>query len=1291
MLEETSARHPNNDAPGQPDQTQLPPQAKSKHELVIPALNAGLWELEIETQTFHSHDQFLALLGYDEDEIQPTVQAWRELIHPDDLARNEAAFQDALAGKTPDYRVELRLLPKSGKERWFLARGTVIRDDSGQPIRMFGATVDITETRRATDNALYHAQLLENVSDGVIATDLDHRIVRWNKAAERIYGWTAAEASGQLVDDLTKTEYPHDDGEDVLRQFQTHGIWTGEIEQRHKDGTCIDIFASVSLFRNDLGEPIGIVAVNRDITERKKAERELCESEAKYRSVFENASEGIAITQDGKVCLANRRAAELVSSPSEEILSKSPLDFVHSDDHERALSIQAAHMRGEDSPAHYQLRVVDTHGEMRWIDLTSVQISWAGKPATLNFVSDITDRKLAEEQLGENKRRFQIAAECASDLVYEWDIKTNRLEWFGDIDGALGHETGQFPRTLEAWLDRIHPEDRKAIDEAVHQEQEGGKSVDVRYRIRHADGAWLHWTDRGRTLFDDHGKPSKLIGVCSDVTLSKIAEDALRESEERYRVVSELTTDYAYSFRVEEEGQIECEWVTGALRHITGYTREELAQLGGWEHLVHPDDMAAPMAQLKALLRGESMEVEYRIRTKTGDVRWMSDFASPTWNDKSGRVVRILGSVKDITERRKADEELRKHKTIADKANFGMVICDLDGKLIYVNNYFAAAHGYRSDELLGWDLGALHNDDQIEGSRDFIRRLKERGSLSAIEIWHQARDGRTFPMLVNGDVISDKSGNPLFIAATATDISELNKAEKELTRLGQAIEQTSEIVIITDPQGVIQYTNPAFEQVSGFTLGDALGERLAVVVASERGRASGHALLAALDQQEGWQGRMACYKKDGSTYDADVTLSPVRDQSEQIVNFAVLIRDISEVARLESQLRQAQKMEAIGTLAGGIAHDFNNMLYAILGYTELAMANTENSSETYGFLAQVSEAGKRASDLVNQILTFSSRKRQEREPLSLPPVLAEALQLLRGSFPSTIEIRQDVDADCGLVKADPTEIHQVIMNLCTNAFHALRETGGTLDVRLKEEAVARQRSTALQDLKPGRYARLTVIDNGHGMDEQTLARIYEPYFTTKAIGQGTGMGLATVHGIVTSLEGAIFVESGLGKGSRFDVFLPLHVSETKPKLDSQAERAPSKGQEHVLFVDDEKAIIDLARISLENLGYFVTACQDSREALRIFRQDPDRFGLVITDQTMPGLTGAQLAEEMLELRPDIPIILCTGYSDTLSPERARSIGIRKYMNKPTTCTELAQAARCILDSEATQARSPEGV
>jgi signal transduction histidine kinase/ActR/RegA family two-component response regulator len=384
------------------------------------------------------------------------------------------------------------------------------------------------------------------------------------------------------------------------------------------------------------------------------------------------------------------------------------------------------------------------------------------------------------------------------------------------------------------------------------------------------------------------------------------------------------------------------------------------------------------------------------------------------------------------------------------------------------------------------------------------------------------------------------------------------------------------------------------------------------------------------------------------------------------------------LAQSERQLQQVLKIQAIGTLAGGIAHDFNNILFPIIGYTEMTLDEVAEDSHAQSYLKEVLKAANRAKDLVQQILTFSRQSGQERKPIKVQYIIKEALKLLRASIPTTIDIAVDLEPECPAIMGDATQIHQVIMNLCTNAYQAMQETGGTLKVALTAVDISYDEIVDKTGMKPGRHIKIAVRDTGHGMEPAVMERIFEPYYTTKEPGKGTGLGLSVIHGIVKNHGGDVTVNSKPGDGTTFCVYIPAIDRVEEEEEQSQAVTGLLEGNERILLVDDEKVIIEMEQQMLERLGYRVTARTDSQGALEVFAAGPDQFDLVITDMTMPSMTGDLLARKLLEMRSDIPIILCTGYNEGITEEKALALGIRKYVMKPVVKTKLASTIRTVL-------------
>ena len=490
--------------------------------------------------------------------------------------------------------------------------------------------------------------------------------------------------------------------------------------------------------------------------------------------------------------------------------------------------------------------------------------------------------------------------------------------------------------------------------------------------------------------------------------------------------------------------------------------------------------------------------------------------------------------------------------------------------------------------------------------------------------------------------------------------------------------------IIVDDIGVpVNYrflaVNPAFERITGLKAADIIGHTVFDIMP---------------DTEMRWietYGKVALNGDPVHLEDYSTTLQKhfeVTAYRPAPGQFACVIIDVTEKKKaaeekqkLQVQLQQAQKMEAIGTLAGGIAHDFNNILGAILGYAEMVQEDSPAGSRSRGDIDQVVKASHRAKELVKQILNFSRQAATEQIPLHPALIIKEVVKMLRSSLPSTIDLQQDINPDVGLILADPTQIHQVLVNLCTNAFHAMEETGGILTISLKKTTLSKSDLTSEPQVQPGDFVQLSISDTGSGIAPDIQEKMFDPFFTTKEVGKGTGMGLAIIHGIAKSYKGFVNYNSQPGEGTVFHVYLPVIKDPALLEIEPVPFDLPLLGNERILFIDDEEILADVGRAMLERLGYRVTVRRNSIEALNTFQNQPNQFDLVITDQTMPGMTGSDLARRMLQIRPNMPIILCTGYSSVMSEGKARSLGIKGFAMKPIAKNDLAALIRKALDGE----------
>jgi PAS domain S-box-containing protein len=628
----------------------------------------------------------------------------------------------------------------------------------------------------------------------------------------------------------------------------------------------------------------------------------------------------------------------------------------------------------------------------------------------------------------------------------------------------------------------------------------------------------------------------------------------------------------------------------------------------------------------------------------------------------------------------------RELSAILEKIGSAVLVCRADLRICSCNSGAAVLLGYSREEIIGESFSDLQvqylrldgtfmpwNESPIAGVLSEFR--PKMGRIVGIQ---SGSSGAVVWTKMDAQPEFEEDGTLGRIVISLTDVTRKLEDEAEKLRMSAAIEQTSEVVIITDRQGDIQYVNPAFTDKTGYSRREVIGRNPRILKSGEHDWEFYAGMWNTLLSGQVWNGQLINRKKDGDLFWEEAAISPVYGGDGQIRNFVAVKRDITKEKSLERQLRHAMKMEAIGTLAGGIAHDFNNILSVMIGYGQMAKGRLADDDPARGDIDQILMAGDRAVDLVKQILTFSRHDTNEQFKLvQVQHLIKEFLKLLRSSLPVTIELEYAIQEDCPPILADSSQIYQVLMNLCTNAKQAIGGGYGKITVNLKVIHACQEDDELANLLKnTGDHVDLEVSDNGCGMSPELQERIFEPFFTTKAKEHGTGLGLAVVHNIVKTHGGEIKVNSSVGRGTSFHVYFP--VQEASVDVETEALEYEQKGSGRIMVVDDEKTIALMFERMLRKLGYNVTIFTDSIEAVSRFRKNPDEFDLVLTDMTMPMMTGAELAREILSLRPKLPVIMTTGFSEIIDGERAQRMGVREFLLKPVKKEKLSKVVKKVL-------------
>ena len=994
---------------------------------------------------------------------------------------------------------------------------------------------------------------------------------------------------------------------------------------------------------------------------------------------------------------------------------------------------------------------------------------------------DLTDIKNAEAALRESEERLRIAGKAAYDLIYEWDVSNDALEWFGDIDGLLGYDSGSISRDIDAWLELIHPEDRGPLENAVELHRTATEPIHYNYRIKHRDGTYRQIHDQGLPMLDEQGRPYKWIGVCADITEHKRTEEALKERESLFSQMFEQSTTSMCLYNPD-----------GTINRVNN----EFCKMFGVEEKVIIDagynvfkDQAAIDGGIIPFLRDifeerkrQHWETNFDIdvasastgtpTSRTGKI-FIEVFGYPILNQE-GDLEYVVLQHYDITERKQSEAALRESEEtvrkklqaiiepegdfgdlnladiIDDQAlqpmmekfygltKIGGAIVDVSGKVLASVGWqdicakFHRAHPetlkncIESDTVLSsgvlagnfkpyhcknnmWDMvtpievggrhmGNIfigqffyegespdHEQFRIQARRYGFDEAEYLAALERVPFWSRETIDTAMAFYAEiAGLISSLSYSTVKLSRA------ISQKDVMLRRLVASEERFRVIATYTPDHILIQDKDLRYVWVLnpqlGLTEKDMIGKTDFDFLSKEDAAVLTVMKKGVLETGKPEFARVPLTSFKGDVQHFEGSYIPKRDQEGKIDGLIGYFRNVTERVegeeqrkKLEAQLLQSQKMESVGTLAGGIAHDFNNILGIILGNTELALDDVPEWNPSRQNLDEIRKACLRAKDVVRQILSFSRKSEIEQKPFNIAFVVNESLKLLRASIPASIDIRQDISNDSDNILGDPTQIHQIMINLCTNAAHAMEAEGGMLEVALKNTEVDEDAASLYPELSAGHYLQLCVSDTGDGIGPEVINRVFDPYFTTKDVGKGTGMGLAVVHGIVKSHRGSISVESEPGKGATFKILFPA----VKKKIGDEPKNAQElpTGNERILFVDDEESMVNLNQQRLERLGYKVIPKTDPLEALEYFSANPDQIDLLITDMTMPKMTGDRLTREILKIRPDMPIIICTGYSSRISEDKVQELGIRRYIDKPIEMLTLAMSVREVLDGK----------
>jgi two-component system cell cycle sensor histidine kinase/response regulator CckA len=1150
---------------------------------------------------------------------------------------------------------------------------------------------DISERKRAeealAEEAIRRRLLVEQSSDGIVVIDQTGKVYEANQRYAEMLGYSPEEVRQLYVWDWD-TQWTREELLEQIRRIDEAGDHF-ETRHRRQDGTIFDV--EISTNGAVLGGQKLVFCVCRDISQRKAAERALRESELKYRTLFESSAEGVFLMTD--IFLdCNEQACKLWKCEREDIVGHSPVNFspeVQPDGRRSAEAAQEymnAAVGGSPQFFYWQHRrkdgvLIDTE-----ISLKSVRVG--GEQILQATMRDITARKRAEEALRESEEKYRFLVKQIPAVVFkgyaDWSV-----DYFDDkIETLTGYSKAEFDSRRLKWCDLIPPEDLDYATKIFINALKTNGSYVREHRIRRKDGE-MRWVQcRGQIFYDAAGKIDYISGVIFDITPSKQAEEALRESEEKYRFLVKQIPAVVFKGYPDWSA----DFFDNKIETLTGYSKEEFdSRKIKWSEVILADDLPAVKRQSREAIKtgAQSYAREYRILRKDGGIAWVQAMGQ-IFYDAAGKFTYVSGVFFDITERRQAEEDLRnreaKLSSILRAAPTGIGVV-AERVLVEVNDRILEMTGYSAEELVGQSARMLYptQEDYDFVGREKFRQIKEEGTGTVETRWRR-KDGSIMEILLSSTpiVAGDLASGITF---AALDITERKRWEEALRKS----EERLKFALEGSQQGFWDWNletgeikrDERWAEMLGYTLQEiesTVEQWLDLVHPDDQ--AAAHKSL-----QDHLEGRTLVHEIECRMLTKDKQYKWILDRGRIVkqdadsrpLRMSGTHTDITESKELEDQLIKAQRMEAVGILAGGMAHDFNNLLTAIMGYSEIILMDLHQEDPFHLYVEEITKAAHRGASLTHQLLAFSRKQILQPRVINLNEVVIDMDKMLRRLIGEDIDLVALIDQELGLVKADPGQIEQIIMNLAVNARDAM-PNGGNLTIETANVHLDQAYARSHMDVTPGPYVMLAVSDNGAGMDAEIMSHIFEPFFTTKESGKGTGLGLAMVYGIVKQSGGHLWVDSEPGQGTTFKVYLPRveeDLEMVRPKVDQVTSL---EGDETILLVEDDTGLRELVSTALSKYGYTVLEAAHGGEALLLCERQQAPIHLMLTDVVMPQISGSALAERLQLIHPEMKVLYMSGYTEDSIVQHGVIEYQVNFIQKPFRVLALMRKVREVLDS-----------
>jgi PAS domain S-box-containing protein len=1024
--------------------------------------------------------------------------------------------------------------------------------------------------------------------------------------------------------------------------------------------------------------------LERVLQERLALEERLRQSEERFRALTEHSPDGVALlSPEGLILYESPSVTRILGYAPGELLGRNAFELMHPEDIPKVQPLFAQLLSSPGNVRQAEYRYLHKDGSWRWIDGTGANLlHLPSVHAIVTNFHDVTDRREAEEQLKRAEERYRAIFNNATVGIFQTTPSGQFITANPAMARTLGYDSPEElirERRNIAQEGYVDPNLRTVFQELMEAE---GEVVGFEYEVYRKDGRKIWVAESAHAIRNAAGEILYYEGFFEDITERKRAEEKLRESEEQFRQIAETINQVFWMTDPQKNRLL---YVSPAYEQIWGGTlREVYESPTSWLAAVHHEDR--PRLQEAALtkqVQGTYDEV-YRIVRPDGSVRWIHDRGFPVKN-AAGEVYRVTGVAEDITPVKEADDALRqseqRYRTLVETMTEGIVQVSNEAVIQFVNDRFCEMVGYRREELIGKvdiDLLVCSEDRPLVLEKN---RLRQQGVSDRYELRLRKKSGELLWTLVSATPVTDASGTVIGSIGTLTDITLLKHHEEQIRQQASLLEITPSAILVRDLEHTIKYWNRGAERLYGWTRDEAVGRNVLELLYTMEELPKFKEAQRRVMQEGQWSGELKHRTRPGKEVFVHSVWTLMRDERGVPRSVLVVNTDITEKKTLQERLIRAQRLESIGTLAGGIAHDFNNILGIILGHLYVIEKQLEGISEAAGAqksLDAIQEAATRGTTLVKQLLTFARKTETVFESVLINDLVTDLLKLLTETFPKTITIKAHLGRNLPPILGDNNQLHQVLLNLCVNARDAM-PSGGILE--LSTSVVSHSVIKAKWGEAPvPEYIMITVADTGIGMDEETMSHIFEPFFSTKEVGKGTGLGLATSHGIVESHNGFIDVESEKGRGTAFKIYLPVQPRTVvgKEKARDDLDEIPG-GDEVLLLIEDEEPMRELVKSLLESKGYTVLVAENGREGIQRFAEHQKEIALVLSDMGLPKLSGENVFYHLRQLKPTVPVIIASGYLDSNVKSKLFQDGMTDFLQKPYHPAKVLRTIRAALD------------